>query len=84
MAALNDRKSLCAEIVRVFVSPQCAFEAEFHKLIEAQAGPIYGTAPNHPGKIVERRPDGTEAIGTLRGRQFIADEPPARALGKAN
>jgi len=77
MAALNDPQSLCAEIVRAFVSPQCADEAEFRELIEAQAGPIYGTAPNHPGKIVERRPDGTEAVGTLRDGRFIADELPA-------
>lgn len=69
---------LFSEIVRTFQSPTPAMEAEFRELVEGQAGPIYGTSPEHPGKIVERRPDGSEVVGTLRGRQFIPDEPPAR------
>lgn len=61
------------EIVRAFVSPEPAAEAEFRDLIETQAGPIYGTSPDHPRKIVEMRPDGSHIVGTLRGRQFIPD-----------
>ena len=68
---------LLSEIVRTFESPAPAMEAEFRQLIEGQAGPIYGTSPDHPGKVVERRPDGSEVVGTLRGREFIPDEPPA-------
>ena len=68
---------LLSEIVRTFESPAPAMEAEFRQLIEGQAGPIYGTSPDHPGKVVERRPDGPEVVGTLRGREFIPDEPPA-------
>lgn len=62
-----------AEIVRTFASPEPAAEAEFRELIEKQAGPIYGTSPDHPGKIVEMRSDGSLVVGTLRGRQFIPD-----------
>ena len=85
--ALRERKQgratpaqvLLGEIVRTFATPEPAAEAEFRKLIAAEAGPVYGTSPEHPGKIVERRPDGSEVVGTLRGRQFIPDEAPARS-----
>ena len=66
-------EGLMAEIVAIFVSPEPSAEAEFLELIEEQAGPIYGTSPDHPGKIVEIRPDGSQVVGTLRGRQFIPD-----------
>lgn len=66
-------EELMAEIVGIFVSPEPAAEAEFRELIEKQAGPIYGTSPDHPGKIVEMRPDGSQVVGALRGRQFIPD-----------
>ena len=72
-------QELLSEIVQTFGSPQPAAEAEFRKLIAAEAGPVYGTSADHPGKIVERRPDGSEVVGTLRGRQFIPDETPARS-----
>lgn len=68
---------LLSEIVRTFQAPEPAAEAEFRELIAAERGPVYGTSPEHPGKIVERRPDGSEVAGTLRGRQFIPDEAPA-------
>ena len=71
-------RELLSEIVRIFESPGPAAAAEFRDLIGADAGPVYGTSPDHPGKIVEKRPDGSEVVGTLRGRQFIPDEPPAR------
>jgi len=67
-----------SEIVRTFEWRESAAEAEFRELIEGEAGPIHGTSPDHPGKIVERRPDGSEVGGTLQGRQFIRDEEPAR------
>ena len=70
-------RELLSEIVRIFESPGPAAEAEFRDLIGAEAGPVYGTSPDHPGKIVEKRPDGSEIMGTLRGRQFIPDEQPA-------
>jgi hypothetical protein len=84
--ALRERKQgkatpaheLLGEIVRIFRAPERAAEAEFRGLIAEEAGPVYGTSPDHPGKIVERRPDGSEVVGTLRGRQFIPDESPAR------
>lgn len=66
-------KGLMAEIVRTFASPEPAAEAEFRDLIEKQAGPIYGTSPDQPGKIVEMRSDGSRVVGTLRGGQFIPD-----------
>jgi hypothetical protein len=66
-------EELMAEILATFVSPESAAEAEFGELIEQQAGPTYGTSPHHPGKIVEMRPDGSQVLGTLRGRQFIPD-----------
>jgi hypothetical protein len=70
---------LLSEIVRTFQAPAPAVEAEFRELIAAEAGPVYGTSPDHPGKIVERRPDGSEVVGTLRGRQFIPDQASARS-----
>ena len=74
-----DGLELLTEIVRTFQAPAPAAEAEFRELIAAEAGPVYGTSPDHPGKIVERRPDGSEVVGTLRGRQFIPDQAPARS-----
>jgi hypothetical protein len=66
-------EELMAKILATFVSPEPAAEAEFRELIEEQAGPIYGTSPDHPGKIVEMSSDGSRVVGTLRGRQFIPD-----------
>jgi hypothetical protein len=70
---------LLSEIVRTFESPSAAMQTEFRELIAAEEGPVYGTSPDHPGKIVERRPDGSEVVGTLRGRQFIPDEAVTRS-----
>lgn len=58
-------ESVLAEIIRAFKSPQPAMQAEFRELIEQQAGPIYGTSPEYPGKIVERRPDGSQVCRNL-------------------
>lgn len=69
-------QSLIAEILRIFESPETAVEAEFRELIERHAGPIYGTSPDHPGKIVEMRSDGSQIAGTLQGRRFIPDPVP--------
>lgn len=66
-------EALMAKILATFVSPEPAAAAEFRELIEKQAGPIYGTSPDHPGKIVEMRPDGSRILGSSRGRQFIPD-----------
>lgn len=66
-------QGLMADIVATFASPEPDAEAEFRDLIEKQAGPIYGTSPDQPGKIVEMRSDGSQVAGTLRGRQFIPD-----------
>jgi hypothetical protein len=34
--------------------------------------PIYGTDPAHPGRIVQKLPDGTKRLGRFVNRQFVA------------
>ena len=35
--------------------------------------PIYSTSTLHPGKFVQRLPDGTEVVGTFRDGAFVAE-----------
>jgi hypothetical protein len=39
--------------------------------IRAAGMPLYTTGPDHPGRIVEVRPDGTRSSGHLERRRFV-------------
>ena len=67
-------QSLVQELVGFFAEPSTRIRADFASMIGADQGPIYGTDPGHPGKFVEKRPDGSEVIGTFRDGNFVADE----------
>jgi hypothetical protein len=73
-AALPSRASaLLQGLVRFFDAPPRDAQAELASLIQAGSGPVYGTSPAHPGKVIERRPDGTESIGRFDGGKFVAE-----------
>jgi hypothetical protein len=46
--------------------------------IRAAGMPVYAADPEHPGRVIEVRADGTRVPGRLEGRQFVADEVHAR------
>ena len=35
--------------------------------------PLYGICPQHPGKLVQRLPDGTERVGTFHNGAFVPE-----------
>ena len=35
--------------------------------------PIYGICPQHPGKLIQRLPDGTERVGTFQNGRFVPE-----------
>lgn len=72
--AATPAQELLASLVRTFDSPRADIEAAFRALIEPKKGPVYGTAAEHPGKIIELRPDGSRVVGTLKDREFVPDE----------
>ena len=37
------------------------------------AAPIYGICPQHPGKLIQRLPDGTETVGTFQNGRFVPE-----------
>ena len=39
----------------------------------AQQAPLYGICPQHPGKLVQRLPDGTERVGTFQNGTFVPE-----------
>lgn len=65
---------LMQELARFFVSPPRGAEADFVSLVEAEKGPVYGMSKELPGKMVQRWPDGSEVIGTVRNGTFVADQ----------
>ncbi len=65
-------------LVNFFEFPPRGAEAEFSALIDSSKGPVYGTSPNYPGKIIQRLPDGTEIVGSFQDGSF-APEYVARA-----
>jgi hypothetical protein len=38
-----------------------------------QQAPLYGICPQHPGKLVQRLPDGTEVVGTFQNGRFVPE-----------
>jgi hypothetical protein len=78
---------LLHELARFFASPPRGAEAEFVSLIEPEKGPVYGTSVTYPGKMVQRWPDGSEVIGTVRNGAFVAEgmaaSPTARLSAEA-
>ncbi len=37
------------------------------------AAPLYGISPKHPGKLIQRLPDGSERVGTFRNGTFVPE-----------
>lgn len=70
-------QELVQELVGFFAEPSARVRSDFASMIGAAQGPIYGTDPGHPGKFMEKRPDGSEVIGTFRDGTFVADEVPS-------
>ena len=64
---------LLQELTQFFGLPPRGAEAEFVSFIEAEKGPVYGTSNKFPGKLVQRWPDGSEVVGTVRNGTFVAD-----------
>lgn len=36
-----------------------------------QQAPLYGISPQHPGKLIQRLPDGSEVVGTFKNGVFV-------------
>jgi ParD-like antitoxin of type II bacterial toxin-antitoxin system len=70
---------LFQELLGFFEAPPRGVEAEFAALTEAGKGPVYGTSPEYPGKLIQRLPDGTELVGALQDGNFV----PERAVAVA-
>ena len=51
-----------------------SFSRAARDTLHAGPTPIYGTHPEHPGKLVRREPDGTLTPGRLANRKFVADD----------
>ena len=60
-------------LVNFFEFPPRGAEAEFSALIESSKGPVYGTSPSYPGKIIQRLPDGTEIVGSFQDGSFAPE-----------
>jgi len=49
-------------------------------MYDAKAGagmrqwPIYSTSTQYPGKLIQRLPDGTEAVGTFQNGSFVPEQ----------
>ena len=39
----------------------------------SSVAPLYGISPKHPGKLVQRLPDGSERVGTFRNGTFVPE-----------
>ncbi|HYM59463.1 MAG TPA: hypothetical protein VEZ11_01080 [Thermoanaerobaculia bacterium] len=37
-----------------------------------QQAPLYGISPKHPGKLIQRLPDGSEIVGTFKNGVFVS------------
>ena len=37
-----------------------------------QQAPLYGISPQHPGKLVQRLPDGSEIVGIFKNGVFVS------------
>jgi len=59
-----------SKLKNFFELPPRGAEAEFSALLEPDRGPIYGTSPKYPGKIIQRLPDGTEIVGSFQDGAF--------------
>lgn len=35
---------------------------------------VYSTSARYPGKLIQRRPDGTEVVGTFHNGTFVAEQ----------
>ena len=35
---------------------------------------VYSTSPKHPGKLIQRLPDGTEVVGTFHNGKFVPEQ----------
>jgi hypothetical protein len=52
-------------------------------IIHAGGGPVYTSDPEHPGLVVEVRPDGTRTPGHFEARRFVpGPAPPAVAAAR--
>ena len=65
---------LLQDLVTVFEAPRRDAEAEFAGLVETGKGPVYGTSPEFPGKIVQRLQDGTERAGSFQDGKFVPEQ----------
>jgi hypothetical protein len=62
------------ELLGFFEAPPRGVEAEFAALTEAGKGPVYGTSPAYPGKLIQRLADGTELVGALQDGNFVPEK----------
>jgi hypothetical protein len=75
-------------LVNFFELPPRGAEAEFSALIESSRGPVYGTSPSYPGKIIQKLADGTEIVGSFQDGSFApeyvvrAEPQPHAAAGR--
>jgi hypothetical protein len=60
-------------LAHFFGLPPRGAEAEFAALIDSSKGPVYGTSPHYPGKIIQRLPDGTEIVGSFQDGAFVPE-----------
>jgi hypothetical protein len=44
------------------------------KATPSDVWPVYSTSAQHPGKLILRRPDGKEVVGTFQDGTFVPDE----------
>ena len=47
-------------------------------LIRDTGKPVYGAAPGREDRVMQVWPDGRKVVGRFVGREFVADESPAR------
>jgi hypothetical protein len=54
-----------------------ATRARWLSMYEGKAGsdlwPVYSTSAMYPGKLILRRPDGKEVVGTFQNGTFVPD-----------
>ena len=60
--------------------------SQWLSMYDAKAGasmrqwPIFSTSTLHPGKLIQRLPDGTEVVGTFQNGTFVPEQSAVNSI----